>query len=159
MRRSLCLALLLAVAGCSPSPYAEFTPSGVPEVAVELRLATDTPREGAAEVVLPDSTQTIYLSPTVEFTNADIERTRVVIDKDDSELHSMVHVRLRRDAGARMAQLTRDHPKEMVAILLDGKVVMAPVIADEMAADLMVTPANMTHGEVVTLARNLAGRK
>ena len=160
MRRSLCLLAALAVAGCAKPPFAEFAPSGTPEVAFELRLATATARDGATAVVLPGAhPQTIYLSPVVEFTNADIVRTRVVIRKGGYESSSMAEVHLSRDAAARMAELTRGHQDEMMAILLDGKVVMAPMIKGVLTDRVTVSGGEMTHDEVVTLARNLAGQK
>ena len=158
MRRSLCLVAALALAGCSKPPFAEFTPSPTPEVAFELRLATAEPRDGAAAVLLPDTKQTIYLSPVVEFTNADIERTRVVIRRGEDRSYSMAEVHLSRDAAARMTELTRGHQEEMMAILLDGKVVMAPTIK-AVLGDRLTISGSLSHDEVVTLARNLAGQK
>ncbi len=160
MRRSLCLLAALAVAGCAKPPFAEFTPPMTPEVAFELRLATATPRDGATPAVLPGPhPQTVYLSPVVEFTNADVVRTRVVIRKGEYESSSLAEVHLSRDAAARMAELTRGHQDEMMAILLDGKVMMAPTIKAVITDRFTVSGREMTHDEVVTLARNLAGQK
>ena len=160
MYRSLCLALLLSVAGCAKPPFAEFVPMGTPEVVLELRLATATPRDGATPVAVHGAQpHTIYLSPVVEFTNADVVRTRVVIRKSEDGSSSVAEVHLSRDAAARMAQLTRDHQDEMMAILLDGKLVKAPTIRSVITDRFTVSGGDMSHDEAVTLARNLAGLK
>jgi preprotein translocase subunit SecD len=156
---SLTSILIVTIAGCQKRPLAEFTPSGPPSVELEIRLASDTSGEGTTPVSDPDTKGTLHLGAAIEFTNRDIERTRVFFEPDEHFPISRVLIRLNRDAGERLARLTKDNEGRRLAILLDRKVVMAPIIRGEIKGGEAEISGSFSKDEAISMAKGLVGRE
>src|SRR5262249_52268563 len=129
--------------------------SGAAEVQVEFRLAETEPGEGLIEVDTPDRRFKIYLHPDPLVTNKDITEARVVADEFgepaiDVMFAAAVHQKLR-DA-------TKAHLGKPLAILVDGKVVTAPVLRFYFGTGARIH-GQFARQEAERIARSLAGQK
>jgi hypothetical protein len=95
-------------------------------VRFEVRLAEETPGLGLREVTVSNSGRRLYLHPEVIVTNSDILQAEVVQGSSASTFN--IATTFSAAGGAKMLQATRNHLGRPVAILLDGEVVMAPVV-------------------------------
>ncbi len=95
-------------------------------VLFEVRLAEETSAPELEPPITLPSGRTIYLHETAVVTNADIAEARVV--QGDSRSTFAVEVTLNADGAKKMWLATSNHVGRHVAILIDGKVVAAPVV-------------------------------
>ena len=95
-------------------------------VRFEVRRAEDQPTPGLREAVVAGSERVIYLYEEAVVTNDDIEESRVVPGNSPSVYGVEVEFN---EAGAEsMREATAIHIGKPMAILLDGVVVVAPVV-------------------------------
>ena len=138
-------ALLASAAGFAAEPPAK--------ISVEFRLAQSEAAEGFTEMKLGN--QKVWVSKTASLTRADIESAKAIEAKDDNGRTSYsVEVRLTKQGGEKMAALTDKNRNKMLAILIDGKLISAPVIKAKIA-DLGSITGRFTKEEVESLARRI----
>lgn len=94
-------------------------------VRFEVRLAETQPVAGLIVGRVAGSGRVIYLHPEMIVTNDDIAQSWVRQDDPD---HFSVSVEFLEAGAQRMRQATATHVGRPVAILIDGKVVTAPVV-------------------------------
>jgi preprotein translocase subunit SecD len=116
-----------------------------------LRLAEDQPLPGWIVAQLPDAGGLIYLHEDVLASNDDVADSWVSPDGSDGV---EVVVQLMPLAAQRMKDATGRHLARRVAILIDGTVVMAPVIRSPIA-DSMVISGTFTRAEAERIARGI----
>lgn len=120
--RSLILVSALLVVGgvsCGPGP----TIGGEP-VTLEWRLADTVPSPGLQPVLLAHTGEAVYLHPESIVTRADVDRMEASRTADGVLL--TLHFSA---AGAvRMAEVTGSHPGRRLAMLVDGRPLIAPRI-------------------------------
>jgi len=92
---------------------------------MEIRLAETAPGVGLQQARVSASDQPIYLHPTALATWADVTVARII---DTGNGSFGVAVTLNSEAAARMASATTAHLNRPIAIILDGRVVSAPII-------------------------------
>jgi hypothetical protein len=102
----------------SPTVYAA--------VRFEVRLAETQPGTGLTEARVSGSDRPIYLHDEVVVTNADIEHCKAVSSGDASRYN--IGVEFNAAGAEKMRVATLAHEGRPMAILIDGEVVMAPVI-------------------------------
>jgi preprotein translocase subunit SecD len=129
-RRRLSVASTLAVAviGVAAIGYVLWTFGSTrvqAAVRFEARLAEDQPIAGLVVAQIADSGRLIYLHPEIVVSNDDIARSWVV---DDGSGRFTVAVELLPSGAERMRQATRGHIGRPMALLVDGRVVAAPVV-------------------------------
>lgn len=106
-------------------------------VRFEVRLAETQPGAGLTQARVTGSGRTIYLHDEVVVTNADIERCTAVSGKAPSQYNIAVQFN---SAGAeKMRVATLAHEGRPMAILIDGEVVMAPVIRSPVSRSAVIT--------------------
>ena len=105
-------------------------------VRFEVRLAEDGPAAGLREVRVPGSDRVIYLHEEVVVTNDDIERSVVV--PGGSPVRFDIAVRFNAMGAEKMRQATANHVGRPMAILIDGEVVMAPVLRSSISASATI---------------------
>jgi hypothetical protein len=106
-------------------------------VRLEVRLAEVQPGPGLREVRLTGSDRTIYLHDEVVVSNADIERASAVTGSSGSRYN--IGVRFNAAGAEKMRRATIEHDGRPIAILIDGEVVMAPVIRSPIGADAVIS--------------------
>ena len=132
-RTSLALAVLSLL-----SPYAAVgqTPSPV-VTAFEMRLAEKAPAPGLVEAAVPDSPEKVYLHREAIVTNADVVRATVV--PGITSVNFNVAVTFSDAGAAKMAKATAAHLNKPVAILINGRVVAAPVVRAQIANEAVIS--------------------
>jgi preprotein translocase subunit SecD len=126
-RLTLTAALTLAVIGVAALGYQVWVNGATPvqaAVRFEVRLAEKQPTPGLVVAQIADSRELIYLHPEVVVNNDDIEASWVYQDGPGFG----VAVRFLPSGAERMKQATAARIGRPVAILVDGAVVMAPII-------------------------------
>jgi preprotein translocase subunit SecD len=123
-------------------------------VRFEVRLAEDNPANGLREILVSGSRR-IYLQQRAVVTNSDIAQAEVVPGNTASTFN--VSIRFTPDGAARMLRATQGHLGRPVAILLDGEVVMAPVVKSPISNAAMIT-GNYTRAEAERIVNGIIGR-
>jgi hypothetical protein len=95
-------------------------------VRFEVRLAEDSPATGLREARVSGTDRVIYLHQEAIVTNSDVVQSRVV--QGDNASRFGVAVEFSAAGAERMRQATASHIGKLAAVLVDGEVVMAPVV-------------------------------
>jgi preprotein translocase subunit SecD len=118
----------------------------------QLRLASHEKVEGWEIDLVPGPPKTpIWLSPEAALTNADIARAWAQPGADGFNVGFL----LTEDGALKMARLTKSHIGEYVAVVLDGRVVTAPEIMDEITGGRAVISGNFTEEEAGAVAKGI----
>jgi len=128
------------------------TATVVAAVRFEVRLAEDAPGTGLTAAPVEGSTRTIYLHDEVVVTNGHILRTQVA--EDSTAGRWRVDVVFTPEGRTKMQAATVGHIGRPVAILIDGRVVLAPTLR-AVIADAAVITGNYTREEAERLAEGL----
>jgi preprotein translocase subunit SecD len=91
---------------------------------LEIRLAASEPGEGLTGAIFEPTGETFYLHPEVMLTNADIAAASVSQWED----RPVVDLTLTETGKEKFAEFTRANIGKRAAILVDGKLVAAPII-------------------------------
>ena len=102
---------------------------------MEIRLAESGFTPGLREVVVSGSNQRIYLYPTTLATWSDVTLARVI---DDGNSFGLA-VTFNRAAAGRMASATAAHLGKPIAIILDGRIISAPIVRAPVSDTAMLT--------------------
>ena len=148
---TLCLVLL---AGVTIVPRI-WSPAVQAAVRFEVRLAELSPGPGLQQVSVPTPSGTIYLHQEVIATNIDIRSARVVPANSPSTFN--VEITFSPSGAENMSRATREHVGRPLAILLDGKVVMAPTLRSTIST-LAVITGDYTRAEADRIASGMIGR-
>jgi preprotein translocase subunit SecD len=151
MRRLLGLVLLLVA--CGPAPSFERSAPFKPGV-LAIHLARTTPADGYRQATVVSSTDVIYLNPLAELTEAHLQKVSVV-DGPNDEKH--VLLKFNEEGAARMTRLTAANLNQRLALLIDGQVVMAPVVSSRIDGGEAMLTSGYTQEEAERLVMRLSG--
>ena len=118
----------------------------------EVRLAEDRPATGLREVKLSGPDRSIYLHEEVIVTNSDIAVARVVPGRRPSEFN--VALEFNSSGAEKMRAATANHIGKPIAILLDGQVVMAPMLRTLIGASARIT-GNFTRTQAERIVKGI----
>jgi hypothetical protein len=121
-------------------------------VRFEVRLAEDKPGPGLREAKVSGSERSVYLHDEVVVDNGDIAAARVVQGSRPSRYS--IDVKFNASGAEKMRAATGNHIGRPVAILLDGQVVMAPVLRSPIDASAVVT-GNFTRAEAARIVNGI----
>lgn len=119
-------------------------------VLFEIRLAEDTPSPGLREVKGDGTSPPIYLHQEVVVTNSDVAVARVI---HEGSVYA-VGIEFNPAGAKKMRDATGDHAGRPIAILLDGQVVMTPVVRVPIDASAEITDG-FTKGEAEQIANGI----
>ncbi|MFO0800171.1 MAG: hypothetical protein U0804_22110 [Gemmataceae bacterium] len=120
-----------------------------PKTRVELRRAEAAPADGRVEAVVAGSAQKVYLHKAAALTGADIASAKVA-----GEAVELTFT----DAGAKKAaRLSEEHPDKPVALVVDGKVLAAPVVRAKLGQTVRLT-GSFTADEAAKLVKAVGSR-
>ncbi len=119
---------------------------------LEIRLADTEPTSGSTEAVVAGSGQRIYLFPTAVVTSADVTNARVIAARGSQ---FSVEVGFSDPGAARMATATKGHIGKPVAIVLNGRVIAAPVLRGPIGSSAVIT-GDFTKAQADEIAAGLA---
>jgi hypothetical protein len=131
--------------------WTSFSPSVQAAVRFEVRLAEDKPAPGLREAKVDGSGRSIYLHQEVVVSNGDIAEARIV---PIGASHYNVSVTLNKTGADKIHAATSGHIGRLVAILLDGQVVMAPVIRSPIEGSAVIT-GNLTKAQAERIVNGI----
>src|SRR6266850_4326786 len=138
-RLTIVAALAIAMMGVIAVGYQIWVYGTTPVLAAvrfEVRLAEDYPIPGLVVAQVADSGRVIYLHPEIVVGNEDIAQSWVL---QDGPARFGVTVQFLPPGAERMRQATTTHLGRPLAILIDGRVVMAPVVRSPIGDSAMIT--------------------
>jgi preprotein translocase subunit SecD len=104
-------------------------------VRFEVRLAEEQPVPGLIVAQIGNSDRLIYLHPEIIVNNDDIAESSVV----DQGAAVAIALKFEPAGAERMRQATQGHVGRPMAILIDGRVVMAPTLRGPVSDSAMIT--------------------
>jgi preprotein translocase subunit SecD len=122
-------------------------------VRFEVRLAEDRPADGLREVKVSGTDRSVYLHEQVIVSNGDIAMAQVVPGRGPSEYS--VGIEFKASGAEKMRAATANHIGMLLAILLDGQVVMAPVLRSPIGASARIT-GNFTRAQAERIVRGIS---
>jgi hypothetical protein len=151
--RPMALAVLCASLALAWPWYGSRLP-GMPtlgaQVRFEIRLAEDHPIPGLQVAEVGNTGPLVYLHPEMLAGNDDVADAWVV----DANPGFDVGVQMRPEAADRMRQATRGHVGRPVAILIDGRVAMAPIVRSPIGDSAVIT-GHFTRDDADRIAHGL----
>ena len=143
------LSMAVVLIGCRESSIRRSP--GDPTAVLEFRIETSSQLTPAA-VSFPDpSGKPILLQPNAVLRNSDIQSVVV----EESHGRFTVGLRLVPSAAERLSRETTGNVGRRMAVLIDGKVVVAPVIAGAIASQARID-AGFSREEAYRVAHSLA---
>jgi preprotein translocase subunit SecD len=124
-----------------------------PKVKVELRRAETEPAEGLTEATVEGTKRKVYLHKEAEITNEDIASAKVVADEGKDPF---IEITFTKAGQKKIAKLTRDHKDKPLAILVDDKVISAPLVKSEISEKANIT-GKFTKDEAERIVKGLKG--
>jgi preprotein translocase subunit SecD len=122
-------------------------------VRFEVRLAEDGPAPGLREAKVSGTDRSIYLHDEVVVTNGDISAARSVPVGGEYN----IIVEFNASGAGKMRVATGEHIGKPVAILLDGQVIMAPVLRSPIDTSAEIT-GNFTKADAERIVKGITGR-
>jgi TonB family protein len=116
---------------------------------LEIRLAERAPAPGLSEAVASGSGERLYLHPPL-VTGENVASARVV----GSAQGPVVEVTFTAQAASRLRTATQAHVGKPVAVVIDDRVVAAPVLRDPIEGSAMIS--GITPDQAETLVRSLS---
>jgi len=123
--------------------------------AFEMRLAETQPATGLVEAAVPDSPTKVYLHREAIVTNADVVEARVISGITSANFN--VAVTFNSAGAAKMARATASHLNKPVAILINGRVIAAPVVRAQIT-DQAVISGDFDNTQASAIAAGLTRR-
>jgi SecD-like export protein len=103
----------------------------------EVRLAEIRPAAGLREARISGSDRVVYLHQEIIVTNGDIAHSRVVAG--DSASRFGIAVEFNAAGAQKMREATANHIGRPLAVLIDGEVVIAPVLRSPIGTEAVIT--------------------
>ena len=123
-------------------------------VRFEVRLAEAQPAPGLIVARVAESDRLIYLHPELIVTNEDIAQSWVIQDGPDRFSIAVEFL----EAGAqRMRQATSAHVGRPVAILIDGRIAIAPLVRSAISNSATIT-GDYSQAEAERIAEGIGTR-
>ena len=144
--RAVVAALPLSVPGAG-------LPQG-PQAQLEIRRASLLPVDAFAAAAVDGTNQVIYVDSLALVTAADVSSARVL---DAVGGRFAVEVNFQEEASARLSRATAAHVGNPVAIVLDGRVVAAPVVRSPIGRSALLT-GNFTRAQAEAIVSRLPPR-
>lgn len=142
------VALAAGMAGCAGAP-------GPKGVSMQMRLASDDRQAGFTSMQLPEENRRIYVSPEVTLDENDVKDAQVV----QMLKGPAVGVQFTRAGAKKLRQFTEEHPEERVAIIVDGRLRVAPPMVSPIRDGKMLIVGGFDMAEAQRLANALSGRQ
>ena len=123
--------------------------------AFEMRLAEAEPSPGLVEAAVPDSPTKVYLHREAIVTNADVVQARVIPGITSANFN--VAVTFNSAGASKMARATASHLDKPVAILINGRVIAAPIVRSQIS-DQAVISGDFDNSQASAIAAGLTRR-
>jgi preprotein translocase subunit SecD len=148
------LASSLLFLGCAAGTLAAQS-AEKPALKFEIRLAENKAAAGLTEATVEGSKNKVYLHKEAALTRADVSGARATVDGKDKPA---VEVTLTEAGGKKLARLSEGHMGKPLAILVDGKVIAAPIVRAKITGDKAMITGEFTKEEVNRIARGIQAK-
>lgn len=122
---------------------------------LELRLARDTPAPGFTAMEDPIKGATIYVGPELVLGNDEVLDAR---DAEDGNGQLGIELTISEAGSEALRRVTAEHFGQRLAFIIDGKVVLAPMIREAIATRNPRIAGSFTAEEARRIARALSVR-
>ena len=143
---ALCVSCVPQVAADKPAPKEA--------VKVEFRRAESKPAEGLKEATVAGTTDKVYLHKQADLTNKDIAKAT---EEPDLPGRPAIMFFFTKEGAKKMENLTEKHKGKPLAILVDGKVICAPIIQSKLSDRALITGLG-TAEEVKKIVKGINGK-
>jgi preprotein translocase subunit SecD len=123
-------------------------------VRFEIRVAEDRPTPGLMVAQVAESNRLVYLHPEIVVSNDDIAQSSV---SPDGPEQFAVAVQFLPSSVERLRQATAAHVGRPVAILIDGRVLMTPIVRSPIEDSAVIT-GTFARGEAERIADGIGRR-
>jgi preprotein translocase subunit SecD len=134
------------------TPWPIHRPANVQRSALQIRLVLEAPESNGQTLRSPDGVD-LHLASESIVSEADIERTEV--GRDLYPPHYVTYIHFTQPAAERLRTVTRSHIGGHLAIVVGGKILLAPKITSEVGPTAMIQ-GEYTRDEATRLAERLA---
>lgn len=124
MFRALLSTFTLACLGACASP-----------ARVEFRAASKNSTQGSVTMVAPVGAAVIYVAPQVVVSNSDIATASIAVTDDGKRA---VSITLTEAGASKLLAYTSAHLNEPIAIMVDGRLVSAPVVHSPLSRSAII---------------------
>ena len=124
-------------------------------VRFEVRLAEAQPGAGLRDAKVAGSDRVIYLHDEVVVTNSDIARSAVAPGNSSSTFN--IGIRFNEAGAEKMRRATANHLGKPLAVLIDGEVVMAPVLKSPVSDSALIS-GDFSQAEAERIVNGISGR-
>jgi len=139
---------------CGLGQLAEVGAADKPRVTIEFRRAESSPAKGLLEATIVGSDEKVYLYPMAELTNKDVAKARIGLSESKEPELLLTFTQ---EGAKKMGKLTEEHKGKPLAILINGKVVVAPVLRSKITEYASVR-GKFTEAEVHGWAQAINGK-
>jgi preprotein translocase subunit SecD len=143
----------LASLTCTPQASAD-KPDKRPRVRLELRRAEAEPAEGLTEATVAGTTKKVYLHKEADATNEDVAGARAT---EDIRGRPSIEITFTEAGAKKMARLCEQHHKRPLAIVVDGKVISAPIVYGKFSTKAEIT-GMFTKEEAERIVKAITGK-
>ncbi len=148
MKKVLVVAVVAALAGCAT------TGGRTAPVTLEFRPGSESPGPGLTEMTLAGSERSVYVSEQVVLSNAEVKSARVVSGQGGPQ----VDIVFTETGAERFARATEQSIMKPLAILVDGKLLSAPIVRETITGGRAVIAGRFTEQEAKRIADGIVGR-
>ena len=121
---------------------------------VEFRRAEKDPADGLIEAIDPHDSMKIFLHKRVELDNKDVASARYELEPVLRQ-HAVV-LKFTEEGAKKMKELTKQMTGKYLAVLLDGKVISAPMVRDEISK--MAIISNLKKEDIDRIVKAINGK-
>jgi preprotein translocase subunit SecD len=146
MKKAIALFLAAALAGCATTECRKAA------VTLQIRPGSQSPGPGLTKMVVSGSDTSVYVADDVLLSNTDIKSARVAAAQDGPQIEIVFT-----EAGARrFADVTETNLMKQLVILVDGKVISAPIVRDRIPGGRAVITGAFSEEEARRIADGIA---
>jgi preprotein translocase subunit SecD len=124
-----------------------------PKTRVEFRRAETTAAKELIEATVAGTKDKVYLYKTADLTATDIDSVMIAGDAKNPTIEITFT-----EAGAKKAaKMSEDHINKPVAIVVDGKVIAAPIVRVKLGATILIS-GHFTEEEAAKIVKAITGK-
>ena len=107
----------------------------------QLRLAYEKPAEGLIEMAMPKGSipEVVYVSDEAIVTGKDVEK--VTLQRTDDKKFLEIGIKLSKPGAKAMAEATAANLRNHIAVLCEGKLLMAPRVRAKISEEMVLSGA------------------
>lgn len=149
MRSVLMVLLVLGVAGCASAPRS------ATKVTVEFRAGGSSPKEGFTQMTVAGTGQTIYLAKDALLTNQDVKSAHAIARP---LVGPQIEIVFTAEGAQKFARATEANLMKPLGILIDGKLISAPIVREKIANGKVLISGGLTKEEAQRIADGISGQ-